>query len=84
MSQKRTFFDYRRQEKPAKRTGTTKSGQFTSRLTNLSAVWDISPYRDRWDLIENVLNADRSNASEISSELEAMAANSARRRIVPV
>jgi hypothetical protein len=26
---------------------------------------DISPYRDRWDLIENVLNADRSNASEI-------------------
>jgi hypothetical protein len=27
--------------------------------------WDISSYRDRWDLIENVSNADRSNASEI-------------------
>ena len=27
--------------------------------------WDISAYRDRWDLIENVLNADQSNASEM-------------------
>ena len=27
--------------------------------------WDILPYRDRWDLIENVLNADQSNASEM-------------------
>jgi hypothetical protein len=27
--------------------------------------WDISVYRDRWDLIENVLNADQSNASEM-------------------
>ena len=27
--------------------------------------WDISIYRDRWDLIEQVLNADQSNASEM-------------------
>jgi hypothetical protein len=27
--------------------------------------WDISPYRDRWDLIEVVLNAAESNASEM-------------------
>ena len=27
--------------------------------------WDISSYRDRWDLIEKVLNADQSNASEM-------------------
>jgi hypothetical protein len=27
--------------------------------------WDISHYRDRWDLIENVLTADQSNASEM-------------------
>lgn len=27
--------------------------------------WDISPYRDRWDLIEAVLNAAESNASEM-------------------
>jgi hypothetical protein len=27
--------------------------------------WDISAYRERWDLIENVLNADESNASEM-------------------
>src|SRR5438105_3417645 len=27
--------------------------------------WDISPYRDRWDLIEKVLNADLSNADKI-------------------
>ena len=27
--------------------------------------WDISPYRDRWDLIERVLKADGSNAEEI-------------------
>ena len=27
--------------------------------------WDISPYRDRWDLIEKTLNADQSNASEM-------------------
>ena len=26
---------------------------------------DISAYRNRWDLIENVLNADQSNASEM-------------------
>ena len=27
--------------------------------------WDISPYRDRWDLIEKVLNAVQSNAGEM-------------------
>ena len=27
--------------------------------------WDISPYRDRWDLIEAVLNAEQSNAGEM-------------------
>jgi hypothetical protein len=27
--------------------------------------WDISPYRDRWDLIEDVLNPARSNAPEM-------------------
>jgi len=27
--------------------------------------WDISSYRDRWDLIEEVLNADQSNAAEM-------------------
>jgi len=27
--------------------------------------WDISSYRDRWDLIEKVLNADQSNVSEM-------------------
>ena len=27
--------------------------------------WDISSYRDRWDFIEAVLNADQSNASEM-------------------
>jgi len=27
--------------------------------------WDISSYRDRWDLIENVLNATESNAGEM-------------------
>ena len=27
--------------------------------------WDISPYRDRWDLIEAVLNAEESNAGEM-------------------
>ena len=30
--------------------------------------WDISIYRDRWDLIEKVLNADQSNASEMQSK----------------
>jgi hypothetical protein len=29
------------------------------------AGWDISPYRDRWDLIEDVLNPGQSNASEM-------------------
>ncbi len=29
------------------------------------SAWDISSYRDRWDLIEKVLNADQSNASEM-------------------
>src|SRR5207244_2000061 len=27
--------------------------------------WDISIYRDRWDFIEEVLNADQTNASEM-------------------
>jgi hypothetical protein len=27
--------------------------------------WDISVYRDRWDLIENVLNPKQSNATEM-------------------
>jgi hypothetical protein len=27
--------------------------------------WDVSPYRDRWDLIEAVLNAPESNAGEM-------------------
>ena len=27
--------------------------------------WDISIYRDRWDLIEEVLNADQTNAGEM-------------------
>lgn len=27
--------------------------------------WDIFTYRDRWDLIERVLNADQSNAGEM-------------------
>jgi len=27
--------------------------------------WDISPCRDRWDLIETILNADHSNAGEM-------------------
>jgi len=27
--------------------------------------WDISSYRDRWDLIEAVLNAEQSNAGEM-------------------
>jgi hypothetical protein len=27
--------------------------------------WDISPFRDRWDLIERVLNGDESNAKRM-------------------
>jgi hypothetical protein len=27
--------------------------------------WDVSPYRDRWDLIEAILNAEQTNADQM-------------------